>query len=221
MEPLTDRQQLVLDFIRASIVERGYPPTLREIGTKMGIRSTNGVNDHLRALERKGHLCRDDMKSRALRPTAELSGDERPTVESRGVNDNELQVAEVPVLGRVAAGLPSLAEQSEGETLRVGRELLGSGSEQVFALKIRGESMIEAGVMDGDFVFVRRSKTASKGDMVIALVDDEATCKFYFPERDMVRLQPANASMGPILVRASDFRETSLLGVVVGVYRKL
>lgn len=219
MEALTDRQQLVLDFIRASIVERGYPPTLREIGVQMGIRSTNGVNDHLRALERKGHLCRDDMKSRALRPTVETAS---ASVESPLLRGSDNDTLRVPLLGRVAAGLPSFAEQSEGEALHVGKDLLGAGKgDDVFALRIRGESMIEAGVFDGDYVFVRRAKTANKGDMVIALVEDEATCKYYFPERDMVRLQPANASMGPILVRASNFRETSLLGVVVGVFRSI
>ncbi len=219
MEALTDRQQLVLDFIRASIVERGYPPTLREIGTQLGIRSTNGVNDHLRALERKGHLCRDELKSRALRPTLDASP-ETPALLPERVNDNDTLA--VPLVGRVAAGLPSFAEQSAGETLHVGHGLLRTGkSDEVFALRIRGESMIEAGVFDGDIVFVRRAKTASKGEMVIAMVDDEATCKFYFPERDMVRLQPANVNMGPILVRASDFRETSLLGVVVGVFRNV
>lgn len=217
MEALTERQQLVMDFIRESIAERGYPPTLREIGIKMGIRSTNGVNDHLRALERKGHLCRDDMKSRALRPTA---GGEMGAAAPEAASSDDM--AEIKVLGRVAAGLPSFAEESVGETLRVGKELLRTGkTDEVFALRIRGESMIEAGVFDGDYVFVRRARTASRGDMVIALVGDEATCKYYYPEKDQVRLQPANATMEPIMVRAADFRDTALLGVVVGVYRKL
>jgi repressor LexA len=218
MQGLTQRQQMVLDFIRQSIHDRGYPPTLREIGARMGIRSTNGVNDHLRALERKGYLTREDMKSRALRPTnlgsqslAEVAGSEAA---------NDVDLIEVPVVGRVAAGLPLLAEEHVIDTVRIDRTLIKGGRE-VFGLKVHGDSMIEAGILSGDYIFVRKQLTANRGDIVVALIGDEATVKYYFPEKDHVRFQPANKNMAPIYVRSADFKPTMLLGVVVGVFRRM
>jgi len=281
---------MVLDFIRQSIADRGYPPTLREIGARMGIRSTNGVNDHLRALERKGYLTREDMKSRALRPTPAgslheasafradartdvagpsafrfdaagnaaispeldlqtelpgIHGDLRAVpalpaqasplasllrsgvtdasltgMHPKGIPANDDDLVEVQVLGRVAAGLPIFAEEHVIDTVRIDRGLLRGGRE-VFGLRVAGDSMIEAGILSGDYIFVRKQLTASRGDIVVALIGDEATVKYYFPEKDYVRFQPANKEMAPILVRAIDFRPTMLLGVVVGVYRRL
>ena len=243
MQGLTQRQQMVLDFIRQSISDRGYPPTLREIGARMGIRSTNGVNDHLRALERKGYLTREDMKSRALRPTTThdvvdtLGANHDPRGASNDSNalfgararhngpngvsiaDDE-DVVEIQVLGRVAAGLPLFAEEHVIDTVRVDRGLLKGGRE-VFGLRVHGDSMIDAGILNGDYIFVRKQLTASRGEIVVALIGDEATVKYYFPEKDYVRFQPANKAMAPILVRAIDFKPTMLLGVVVGVFRKL
>jgi repressor LexA len=218
MQGLTQRQQMVLDFIRQSIHDRGYPPTLREIGARMGIRSTNGVNDHLRALERKGYLTREDMKSRALRPTslaAQALG-EMP-VESVA---NDVDLIEVPVLGRVAAGLPLLAEEHVIDTVRIDRTLIKGGRE-VFGLKVHGDSMIDAGILNGDYIFVKKQLTAQRGEIVVALIGDEATVKYYFPEKDHVRFQPANKNMAPIYVRSADFKPTMLLGVVVGVFRRI
>jgi repressor LexA len=216
MQGLTQRQQQTLEFIRKSIEERGYPPTLREIGEYMGIRSTNGVNDHLRALERKGYLRREDMKSRALKLVDAL-----PAARNfpAAMNDDG-DLAEVPVLGRVAAGLPLYAEENVIDTVRVDRMLVRGGKE-VFGLRITGDSMIEAGILNGDYIFVRKQSSADRGDIVVALIGDEATVKHYYPERDYVRFQPANSQMAPILVRASDFKSTMLLGKVVGVYRRL
>ena len=227
MQGLTHRQQMVLDYIRRSITDRGYPPTLREIGSFMGIRSTNGVNDHLRALERKGYLTREDMKSRALRPSIDgpFPNAEHPPAngnsgsESHHVQEDE-RLVEVPVVGRVAAGMPILAEQNVVDTVRIDRMLVRGGKD-VFALRVQGESMIEAGIHDADYIFVRKQPSASRGDIVVALLGDEATVKYYFPEKEHVRLQPANAAMAPIYVRAVDFRSSMILGVVVGVYRKL
>lgn len=229
VQALTQRQQMVLDFIRQSIADRGYPPTLREIGARMGIRSTNGVNDHLRALERKGYLTREDMKSRALRPTmhantnADPGSDRAPAEGSvtrlhRSAEDDDL--VEVRVLGRVAAGLPLFADEHVIDTVRVDRGLLRGGRE-VFGLRVHGDSMIEAGILNGDYIFVRKQLTANRGEIVVALIGDEATVKYYYPEKDYVRFQPANKSMAPILVRAIDFKPTMLLGVVVGVFRRL
>ncbi len=211
MQGLTKRQEQTLDFIRSSIEERGYPPTLREIGEHMGIRSTNGVNDHLRALERKGYLRREDMKSRALRLVEENASKAPPS-------DDDL--LEVQIVGRVAAGLPLLAEENIVDTVHIDRMLV-KGGRDVFGLKVAGDSMIEAGILSGDYIFVRKQSHADRGDIVVALIGDEATVKYYFPERDYVRFQPANAEMAPILVRATDFRSTMLLGKVVGVYRSI
>jgi repressor LexA len=214
MQGLTKRQEQTLDFIRQSIGDRGYPPTLREIGEHMGIRSTNGVNDHLRALERKGYLRREDMKSRALK----LVEDAGPAPLRAASSDED--VIDIPVVGRVAAGLPLLAEENVIDTVRVDRMLVRGGRE-VFGLRVTGDSMIEAGILAGDYIFVRKQSTADRGDVVVALIGDEATVKHFYPERDYVRFQPANSKMAPILVRASDFKSTMLLGKVVGVYRRL
>jgi len=228
VQGLTDRQQQVLHYIRQSINERGYPPTLREIGAHMGIRSTNGVNDHLRALERKGYLTREDMKSRALRPRdlkpSERNGEAKPQMPTTPVvpaNDQgDDDVLDVPVLGRIAAGLPLLADEHVLDTVRIERNMVRGGRD-VFGLRVSGDSMIEAGILNGDYIFVRKQLSAQRGDIVVALIGDEATVKYYFPEKDYIRFQPANSQMAPILVRASDFKPTMLLGVVVGVYRKL
>jgi repressor LexA len=200
---LTDRQREVLGFISDSIRKRGYPPTLREIGSHFGIRSTNGVNDHLRALEKKGFLHREDLKSRALRPLF--------------TEDN---FVEVPVLGKVAAGQPILAVQNYEDTVKIDRFFIGQ-SREVFALRVQGDSMIEAGIFDGDFVFIRKQLKAESGEIVVAMIGDEATVKRYYPEGDTIRFQPANAAMSPIIVRKKDFRSVNLLGVVIGVYRKM
>jgi repressor LexA len=217
MQGLTKRQEETLDFIRQSIRDRGYPPTLREIGEHMGIRSTNGVNDHLRALERKGYLRREDMKSRALRVVDDPAIDVEPANDSA---PSEEEILEIPVLGRVAAGLPLLAEENVVDTVHVDRMMVRGGRE-VFGLRVTGDSMIEAGILSGDYIFVRKQSSAERGDIVVALIGDEATVKYFFPEKDYVRFQPANSQMAPILVRASDFRATMLLGKVVGVYRRL
>jgi repressor LexA len=216
--PLTERQEMILAFIRTSIRERGYPPTLREIGAKMGIRSTNGVSDHLRALERKGYLRREDMKSRALRPVDDFDGsdDRAPS------NDDAAPVdtVTVPVLGRVAAGPLSLTSDGVDSTVTIDRGLLNARGE-VFALRVKGDSMIEAGIHEGDTLFVKRTPTAEKGDIVVARLGEEATVKRYFPERDHIRLQPENKRLSPILIRkleaaASGFE---ILGTVVGLFR--
>jgi repressor LexA len=200
---LTQRQREVLDFISGSINRCGYPPTLREIGSHFGIRSTNGVNDHLRALEKKGYLQREDLKSRALRPIMASN-----------------QTVDVPVLGKVAAGQPLLAVRNYEDTVKVDRFFIGQ-TREVFALRVQGESMIEDGIFDGDYVFVRKQIQAAPGEVVVAMIGDEATVKRYYPEGDNIRFQPANASMQPIVVRKRDFRSVNLLGVVIGVYRRL
>ncbi len=238
---------MVLQYIESSITDRGYPPTLREIGNFMGIRSTNGVNDHLRALERKGYLAREDMKSRALRPTrggsnghaagssAAAQGNGHAPSHANGAHangsngrgDNVVSLfgsddgmVEIPIVGRVAAGALSEAIELPEDTVRVDRVLLG-GAREVFGLRVSGDSMIKAGINDGDYVFVKKQIEARKGDIVIALVGEEATCKYFYPESDRIRLVPANDSMSDIIVSKHDWRSTNLLGVVVGLYRRM
>ena len=216
MQKLTDRQRAVFEYIIESIQDRGYPPTLREIGNHLGIKSTNGVNDHLRALERKGYLTREDMKSRTLRPTPEVLR----TLEPFGSNDNDVDMVEIPILGRVAAGMPIEAIEEPEDTVRIDRMLVGAKGE-IFGLRVSGDSMIEAGIHDGDYVFVKKQIEARRGAIVVCMVGDEATCKYYYPEKQHIRLEPANSEMAPILIPRTDWRETSILGIVVGVYRKL
>jgi repressor LexA len=226
-EALTHRQREILDFISASIVERGFPPTLREIGEHFNIRSTNGVNDHLKALEKKGHLRREDLKSRAMRPVVPDDVDNvvplRRTPSATGnvqLIGQDDDMAEIPILGRVAAGQPILAVEHATDTVRVDRVLIG-GHREVFGLRIVGESMIEDGIFDGDYVFVKKTPAASSGDIVVAMIEGEATVKRYYPEGDRIRFQPANSNMSPIIVRRADFKSVDIIGIVVGVYRKL
>lgn len=212
MKPqLTHRQQQALDFITSCLDANGYPPTLREIGAYMGIRSTNGVNDHLKALERKGYLVREELKSRALRPT------DLPESAAR-VREAE----EIPILGRVAAGQPILAEENVSERVAVDPFFLrGTRPTDVIGLVVHGDSMIEDGIFDGDYVFVRRQAQAERGEIVVAMIEGEVTCKRYFPEGDRIRLQPGNATMRPIYVHRGDHRAFELVGKVIGVYRNL
>jgi len=251
---LTDRQKAVLTFIESEILQHGYPPTIREIGKQLGIRSTNGVNDHLKALEKKGYIKREGQKSRTLRVLISLRGQtaepevvsldsvhhapvEETTIEydegfapAAAAQPNNViafpgvhnDFVDVPLLGRVAAGAPILAEENAEDTVRVSSFFLGGNRQQkVFALTVVGESMIEDGIHDGDFLFVRKQAVAQPGEIVVAMIEGEATVKRYFPEGDRIRLQPANSAMEPIFVDKADFRQTDILGVVVGVYRKM
>ena len=243
MKGLTARQQEILDFVARSIREQGYPPTIREIGRAFGIRSPNGVNDHLKALQRKGFLNREDLKSRAITPTrkAELQssqyasslfggglfGGTSGAAPGGGAFDAGAfagsmlsgAMVEVPILGHVAAGQPMLAVENVEDRVMVDRFFIGT-NEGVFALRVKGQSMIDDGIHDGDFLFVRKQVRADRGSIVVALIEGEATVKRYYPEGDRIRFQPANDAMAPIYVRASDFRETMIVGVVVGVFRK-
>src|SRR5215475_6647266 len=215
MEELTGRQREILHFIVRQTEARGFPPTIREIGEEMDIRSTNGVNDHLKALERKGYLTRGEQQSRSLVATKRA----RLVLGLGARKDPEL--VEVPVLGKVAAGAPLLATEQVEDSVRIDSFLLGGNGKEVFALRVKGESMIEDGIHDGDYLFVRKTPTAREGEIVVALIEDEATCKRFYPEGDRIRFQPANKAMAPIYVHRSQFRSTMILGQVVGVYRKV
>jgi len=216
MDELTERQKEILQFILRTSEERGYPPTIREIGEEMEIRSTNGVNDHLKALERKGFVTRGEQQSRSLVPTKRAR-----LVLGLGARRTDPTMVDVPVLGRVAAGAPILAQQHIEDTVRIDSFLLGSNGREVFALRVKGDSMIDDGIHDGDFIFVRKAPSATPGEIVVALIEDEATCKRFYPESERIRFQPANKSMQPIYVSKTDFKQTMILGKVVGVYRKV
>jgi repressor LexA len=194
---LTDRQQNVYDMIRGLIVKRGYGPTVREIGEHFGIKSPNGVMCHLRALERKGLITRSPNKSRAIELT-----------QAADRNGHSL-----PMAGMVAAGPTTLAfEQNDRVDFS---EMLFRDDR--FILQVSGDSMIDAHITDGDYVVIQKQETALPGQMVVAQTDEgEATLKFWFPEGDRIRLQPANESMEPIYVR-----NASVLGVAVGVVRSV
>ena len=208
MQGLTKRQAQTLDFIRQSIEERGYPPTLREIGESMGIRSTNGVNDHLRALERKGYLSREDMKSRALRLVSR---------ESEATSTSDDSLLDVQVLGRVAAGLPLMAEENVIDTVRIDRMLVRGGRD-VFGLRVQGDSMINAGILDGDFVVIRKTQTANSGEIVVALVmGEEATLKRLRRKGASVALEAANPAYE---TRIFGPDQVQVQGKLVGLIRR-
>lgn len=217
--PLTERQREVLDFIRVRVRDNHRPPTVREIGDHFEIRSTNGVRVILDALEKKGHLKRSPRLSRGL-SVIESEGSALEAAESTSRHSpvREEEWLRVPLLGRVAAGTPILALEHAEETMVVPRSMLSA--RQAFALKVRGDSMQEAGIFDGDIVFAHPQVQALRGETVVALVGDDATVKDFYPEGDKVRLQPRNASYSPIWVTSSspDFR---ILGKVIGVFRSL
>jgi repressor LexA len=208
MQDLAPRQRQILDFIAAYMDQRSVPPTLREIGEALSIKSTNGVSEHVEALIRKGYLERvgEARSSRSLRLTQAASGGFRAQ-----------QTVAVPVLGRVAAGQPILAEENYAGTIHVDSAMMPANASG-FALVVSGTSMIEAGILDGDTIFVRQQDSARGGDMIVAMLDGEATVKYYWREAGKVRLEPANAALQPIVVESD--RAFRILGVVVGVYRR-
>lgn len=210
---LSPRQKQVLDTIEKSIADFGYPPTLREIGSALDINSTNAVNDHLKALERKGAIWRDRSRSRGISLTdRSRKKGERP--------DSFGGAFEVPILGRIAAGVPLLAEENVEGSVALD-PMFQSSSAPVFALKVVGDSMIEDGIIEDDLIIVRAQSTARQGETVVALVDGEATVKRFYREEDRIRLQPANRDMEPIFILAEEGRETLIQGIVVGVMRHL
>jgi repressor LexA len=203
---LTGRQQEIWTFLVEYVDRHGYPPTVREIGEEVGLASPSTVHAHLANLERAGLLKRDPTKPRAL----ELIGREKP------VESNVVELPKLPLLGQIAAGGPLLAEQNVEDSIAVPETLKGD-----FVLRVKGESMIEAGILDGDLVVVKRAQDARNGEIVVALAGDdesadEATVKTFYRENGRVRLQPENASLEPIYAE-----HVQILGKVVGVFRTL
>jgi repressor LexA len=214
---LTERQRTILDVIRSSVTTRGYPPSIREIGDAVGLTSTSSVAHQLRTLERKGYLRRDPNRPRAVdvRTPDDPSRQPAPTVTTDVAGSDALpQPTFVPVLGRIAAGGPILAEEAVEDVFPLPKELVGEGS--LFLLKVVGESMIDAAICDGDWVVIRQQNVADNGDIVAAMIDGEATVKTFKRTGSQVWLMPHNPAFDPI-----PGNEAAILGKVVTVLRKI
>lgn len=197
---ISKKQKEILEYIKSQILERGYPPAVREICEAVNLKSTSSVHSHLETLEKNGYIHRDPTKPRAI----EILDDT--------FNLTRREMVNVPILGRVAAGEPILAQENVENYFPVPTEFMPNN--QTFLLKVKGESMINAGILDGDMVLVEQTPSASNGDMVVALIEDGATVKTFYKEEGVFRLQPENDSMDPIIVQ-----EVTILGKVIGVFR--
>lgn len=202
MSKMSERRRKILEYIKDEVDARGYPPSVREIGEAVGLKSSSTVHGHLLKLEELGYIRRDPSKPRAI----EVLDDE---------NAPRVRAFDVPVLGRVTAGAPILAVENIEEYFPIPRDFVDH--EDVFILRIKGDSMIEAGIFDGDYVLVSQQKSAANGEIIVALLDgEEATVKRFFHEGNRIRLQPENSTMEPIYSNDVD-----VLGKVIGVFRKI
>ena len=198
--PITKKQEEILNYIKDEILERGFPPAVREICQAVGLKSTSSVHSHLESLEKNGYIRRDPTKPRAIE------------ILDESFNMLRREMVNVPVVGTVAAGQPILAEQNIDNYFPIPSEYMPN--EQSFILKVKGESMVNAGILDGDSVLVMQQTTARNGDIVVALIEDSATVKTYYKENGHYRLQPENDTMDPIIVD-----DCKILGKVFGVFR--
>lgn len=197
---ISAKQKEILEYIKGEILSKGYPPAVREICEAVDLKSTSSVHSHLETLEKNGYIRRDPTKPRAI----EILDD--------SFNFMRREMVNVPIVGRVAAGEPILAEQNIEEYFPIPTEFMPN--KQTFMLKVRGESMINAGILDGDLVLVEEQKTARNGEMIVALIEDGATVKTFYKEEGVIRLQPENDTMDPIIVP-----DCQILGKVIGVFR--
>lgn len=197
---ITEKQREILEYMKKEILNKGYPPTVRDICEAVSLKSTSSVHSHLETLEKNGYIRRDPTKPRAIE------------IIDENFNLTRREMVNVPIIGRVAAGQPILAVENIDSYFPIPAEYMPNA--EAFILKVKGESMINAGIYDGDNILVEKCSTASNGDMVVALVDDSATVKTFFKEEDHIRLQPENDSMEPILVP-----DCQVLGKVFGVFR--
>jgi len=199
-ELLSGKQSDILNFIKKQIREKGYPPTVREICAGVGLSSTSTVHGHLERMEKKGIIKRDKTKTRAI----EIVED----------SFNRKELINIPLIGTVTAGVPILAFENIEDTFSIPSGYVKS-TKELFMLRIKGESMIEAGILNGDLAIIEKDNTAENGEIVIALIDNDATLKRFYKEKDHIRLQPENSSMDPIIVK-----DCTILGKLVGLYRK-
>lgn len=202
-EDLSNKQLDILTYIKNEIYSKGYPPSVREICDAVKLKSTSTVHGHLERLEKKGYIRRDPTKPRAIE-----------VLDSNSNISCRKEMVELPVVGKVAAGVPILAQENIEDTFPVPVDFIGNNS--AFMLIVKGDSMINAGIFDGDFVIVRQQSVAKNGDIVVALLNDEATVKTYYKEKDYFRLQPENPYLLPIITK-----ELSILGKVIGVFRSI
>ncbi len=210
---LTEKQKMILDFISAQLKQKGYPPSVREICTAVGLKSTSTVHGYLERLEKKGLLQKDPSKPRAIKVLSSDSYSE-PNKDNNNSYIFGKELVGVPIIGRVTAGQPILAVENIEDTFPLPVEYAHNNT--LFALRVIGESMIDAGILDGDLVIVKQQNTANNSDIVVALIEDEATVKRFFKEDGYFRLQPENKFMDPIIVS-----EVSIIGKVVGVFRTM
>ena len=205
---LTDKQKKILELINREVREKGYPPSVREICRVVGFKSTSTAHAHLQKLENLGYLKKSPATPRGLKVTDE---------DGTGANLNVKRTVDIPVIGNVTAGTPILAVENIEEYFPVPEEFAESAT--LFMLKVSGESMIEAGIFDGDMVMIKQQSTASNGDKVVALINQEATVKTFYKEKDHIRLQPENKYMDPIIVDKNE--SFAILGKVVGLFRRM
>ena len=213
--PLTPRQAGILEYIIEEVSNKGYPPAVREIGRHVGLQSSSTVHAHLTTLEERGYIKRDPAKPRAIMVLRYPDG--TPFVASSEgllVEEDFDEMVNLPVLGNVAAGEPIFADENVEDTITFSMRFVRN--EGSFMLRIRGNSMVNIGIMDGDYIIVGPQQTAQNGDVVVALIGDEATCKTFYHERNTVRLQPENDEMEPIYVE-----NPMIIGKVIGVYRDM
>ena len=207
-EELNKREKAILKFIEKQINEKGYPPSVREIGKAVGLSSTATVHTYIAKLKEKGYISKEDQKGRTLKLLKGGKSQEPKTV----YNGKEL--ADVPVIGKITAGEPILAVENITDTFPLPIEFVGNS--ECFMLTVRGESMIEAGILNGDYILVKKQDIARNGEIVVALIGEEATVKTFYKEKDHIRLQPENSTMDPIIVP-----NCKILGKVAGVFRKI
>jgi repressor LexA len=216
MEPLKTREIAILDFMKSEIKCKGYPPTVREICEALGIKSTSTVHKDIDNLANKGYIVKDPSKPRALM-VVDPEDPTMPALSARYEGNLRSQVIDIPIVGRISAGMPVLAEENIEDYFPIPVSFAGKGTN--FMLTVRGDSMINAGILDGDYILVQQQNSANNGDIVVAMVDgfeSEATVKTFYKESDHIRLQPENTTMSPILVK-----DVKILGKVHGVFRYL
>ena len=212
MTDLNKRERAIIKFIDKQIKDKGYPPSVREIGKAVGLHSTATVHGYLKKLSEKGYIKKEDQKGRTLKLLKGGLADNEKTSPKPVYNGKEL--VDVPVVGKITAGAPILAVENVTDTFPIPIDFVGNS--ESFMLTVSGESMIEAGILDGDYILVKRQNSARNGQIVVALIEDEATVKTFYKENDHIRLQPENSTMDPIIVP-----DCKILGIVGGVFRKL
>ena len=209
---LNRREKSILNFIEKQVNEKGYPPSVREIGKAVGLSSTATVHGYLAKLAEKGYIKKEDQKGRTLHLLKGADNKEKVKEDKNFYSGREM--VEVPVIGKITAGEPILAVENITDTFPIPIDFVGNS--ESFMLTVRGESMIEAGILNGDYILVKKQNVANNGEIVVALIGDEATVKTFYKEKDHIRLQPENSTMDPIIVPNCE-----ILGKVAGVFRKM